>query len=324
MQFNDKIYVAGHNGLVGSAIIRQLVLQGYNNILSANSSQLDLRNQLAVQQFFELHKPKYVFLAAAKVGGILANSMYGADFIADNILIQTNVIQQAFVHKVKKLLFLGSSCIYPKMAEQPIKESYFMTGALEPTNAPYAIAKIAGIEMCKAYHAQYGCNYISAMPTNLYGQNDNYDLQNAHVLPALIRKFYEANKQQLPTVTVWGTGTPKREFLHADDAASACVFLMQHYNSPEIVNIGCGNDYSIAELAEAVKEVIEFKGEIIYDTSKPDGTKQKLLDVHKINSLGWFSSISLQSGLTKTVKNFIENYSHYTSKKQKLGIDSNV
>ncbi|MBC7536861.1 MAG: GDP-L-fucose synthase, partial [Ferruginibacter sp.] len=275
MNINDKIYVAGHNGLVGSAIYRLLQNKGFRYIITVNSSDLDLRDQTAVRKFFEAEKPQYVFLAAAKVGGIMANKSFGAEFIYDNLAVQNNVIHEAYRNGVEKLLFLGSSCIYPKHAIQPIKEEYFMTGALEPTNAPYAMAKIAGIEMCKAYQQQYGCRFISVMPTNLYGPGDNYDLANAHVLPALIRKFHEAKSNNETSVSIWGTGNPRREFLHVDDAASACLFLMQEYEDPSIINIGCGEDYSIKEMADLIKEITGYKGELFFDTQKPDGTMQK-------------------------------------------------
>ena len=287
MHFNDRIYIAGHKGLVGSALVRLLERKGYRYIITASSSDLDLRDQNAVRKFFEREKPQFVFLAAAKVGGIMANKTFGGDFIYDNLMIQNNVIHESYKNKVQKLLFLGSSCIYPKQASQPIKEEYLMTGFLEPTNSPYAMAKIAGIEMCQAYKTQYGCNFISVMPTNLYGPGDNYDLENAHVLPALIRKFHEAKLNNDETVNVWGTGKPRREFLHVDDAAEACYFLMMNYNEPAIVNIGFGEDHSIKEMAEAIKEITEYEGELVFDKSKPDGTMRKLLDSSKLNKLGW-------------------------------------
>jgi GDP-L-fucose synthase len=315
MQIHDKIYVAGHNGLVGSAIVRKLEKDGYTNIIKATSKELDLRDTAAVKLFFEKEKPQFVFLAAAKVGGIMANKMYGADFIFDNLTIQNNVIQQSYLSKVEKLLFLGSSCIYPKLSPQPINETYLMSGPLEPTNAPYAMAKLAGIEMCKAYNAQHGCNFVSAMPTNLYGTSDNYDLNNAHVLPALIRKFHEAKINNVPTVTVWGTGAPRREFLLSDDAAEACVFLMNNYNdATSIVNIGCGIDFSIKELAEKIKAVVGYTGEIVFDTSKPDGTMQKLLDVNKINNLGWKAATQINDGIQFAYNDFVEKYNFYTNK----------
>ena len=324
MNINDKIYVAGHNGLVGSAIVRILKKNGYQNIITIDSASLDLRDQQAVKKFFQKEKPQYVFLAAAKVGGIMANKTYGAEFIYDNLAVQNNVIHESYHNGVEKLLFLGSSCIYPKLAAQPIKEEYFMDGALEPTNAPYAMAKIAGIEMCKAYNAQYGCKFISVMPTNLYGPGDNYDLLNAHVLPALIRKFYEAKIHNEPTVNVWGTGNPRREFLYVDDAAEACYFLMNHYDDPSIVNIGCGQDFSIREMAETVKEITGYTGELLFDTSKPDGTMQKLLDVSKLNKLGWKHSTNLIDGLTITYKDFCNKYEYYINKKRTKTLQENV
>ncbi len=317
MNINDKIYIAGHNGLVGNAILRLLQQKGFRYIITISSAELDLRDQSAVKRFFQREKPQYVFMAAAKVGGIMANKTYGAEFIYDNLAVQNNVIHEAYRNGTEKLLFLGSSCIYPKLAPQPIKEEYFMTGALEPTNAPYAMAKIAGIEMCRAYHAQYGCRFISVMPTNLYGPGDNYDLQNAHVLPALIRKFHEAQMNNSDAVTIWGTGTPRREFLHVDDAASACVYLMENYEDPSIINIGCGEDYSIKEMAEAIKEITGFTGELVFDTSKPDGTMRKLLDVTKLNNQGWRHSVGLTDGLKETYKDFSNRYEYYTTKKQK-------
>ena len=324
MKLTDRIYVAGHKGLVGSAIIRLLNEKGYENIIVADSSELDLRVQKNVRDFFQKEKPQYVFMAAAKVGGIIANKTYGAEFIYDNLSIQNNVIHEAYLNKTEKLLFLGSSCIYPKHAAQPIREEYFMTGPLEPTNAPYAIAKIAGIEMCKAYNIQYGCRFISAMPTNLYGPGDNYNLQNSHVLPALLRKFHEAKMNSDPTVSVWGTGTPRREFLHVDDAAEACYFLMQEYEGESIVNIGCGIDHSIGEMAQAIKDITGFKGELIFDTFKPDGMMRKLLDVNKIQQLGWTHSIGLKTGLTDTYEDFSKNYAHYISKNHRGSAPVNV
>ena len=324
MNINDKIYVAGHNGLVGSAILRQLQQKGFRYIITENSADLDLREQTAVRKFFQKEKPQYVFLAAAKVGGIMANKTYGAEFIYDNLAVQNNVIHEAYRSKVEKLLFLGSSCIYPKLANQPIKEEYFMTGALEPTNAPYAMAKIAGIEMCKAYHDQYGCRFISVMPTNLYGPEDTYDLENAHVLPALIRKFHEAKIKNEASVNIWGTGKPRREFLHVDDAASACIFLMNEYDDPSIINIGCGKDYSIKEMAEALKNITGFKGKLVFDLDKPDGTMQKLLDVSKLNKQGWKHSINLLEGLTLTYEDFNNRYEYYISKKRINGLQENV
>ena len=297
MQLTDKIYIAGHRGMVGSAIHRKLVAEGFTNIIYRTSAELDLRDQKTVVDFFASEKPDYVFLAAAKVGGIVANNTYRADFIYENLQVQNNVIHQCYVHNVKKLMFMGSSCIYPKLAPQPLKEEYLLTGLLEDTNEPYAIAKIAGIKMCDAYRSQYGCNFISVMPTNLYGPNDHYDLNNSHVLPALIRKFHEAKKAQLPDVTLWGTGMPKREFLHADDLADACFFLMQQYNEPGLINIGTGIDQTIKELAGMVKHTTGYEGNIIQDTSKPDGTPRKLMDVTKLHSLGWHHTIPLAQGL---------------------------
>jgi GDP-L-fucose synthase len=298
MEKNAKIYIAGHRGMVGSAIHRHLLGKGYSNFILRTSSELDLRNQVAVDEFFETEKPDYVFLAAARVGGIIANNTFRADFIYENIMIQSNVIHASYTTKVKKLLFLGSSCIYPKMATQPMSEDALLTGPLEHTNEPYAIAKIAGIKMCDAYRDQYGCNFISVMPTNLYGPNDNYDLQHAHVLPSLIRKFHEAKKNNAAAVTVWGTGSPRREFLHADDLASACCFLMEIYNEAGLVNIGTGSDLTIGELASMIKEVVGYEGAIIYDHTKPDGTPRKLLDVSRLHGLSWKHSIELRDGIT--------------------------
>lgn len=303
MDLNSKIYVAGHRGMVGSAIVRKLKNEGYNRIITRTSSELDLRNQDAVESFFRREQPDYVFLAAAKVGGIHANNTFRAEFIYDNMMIQNNVIHCSYINDVKKLLFLGSSCIYPKFSEQPIKEDYLLTGKLEPTNQPYALAKITGIEMCNAYRSQYGCDFISAMPTNLYGPNDNYDLNNSHVLPALIRKFHEAKKQNLPNVTMWGTGKPKREFLHVDDLADACSFLMENYSGDTALNVGTGEDISIMDLAILIKRTIGYEGEIINDLTKPDGTPRKLLDVSLINSLGWKSKISLDLGINEVYQN---------------------
>jgi len=302
MNKNSKIYIAGHRGMAGSAILRRLQKEGYTNIIYRSSQELDLRNQQAVADFFSQEKPEYVFLAAAKVGGILANSTYKADFIYENLAIQSNVIHQSYKHAVKKLLFLGSSCIYPKFAPQPIKEEYLLTGTLEPTNEPYAIAKIAGIKMCQAYREQYGCNFISVMPTNLYGEGDNYDPQNSHVIAALIRKFYEAKRDGKKQVEIWGTGTPRREFLNADDLADACYFLMLHYDSPEIINIGVGEDISIKDLALLIKEIIGYEGELFFDTSKPDGTPRKLLDVSKLHNLGWRHRIGLREGIEQVLQ----------------------
>ncbi len=307
MKNDSKIYVAGHRGLVGSAIVRMLKEQGYNNLVYRTSKELDLRDNKAVDSFFAEEKPEFVFLAAAKVGGIVANNEYPADFIRDNLLIQTNIIDAAYRNNVEKLLFLGSTCIYPKMAPQPLKEEYLLTGLLEPTNEPYAIAKIAGIKMCESYNRQYGTQYISVMPTNLYGENDNFDLHTSHVLPALIRKFHEAKENNAPFVEVWGTGSPKREFLYADDLANASIYLMNNYSGNEIVNIGVGEDIAIKDLAGKIKEVVGFTGEIKFDTSKPDGTPRKLVDVTKLNSLGWKASISLDDGLKKAYNWFLDN-----------------
>lgn len=306
MEKNAKIYVAGHRGMVGSAILRKLQAEGYPNLLVRSSQELDLRNQQAVADFFASEKPDYVFLAAAKVGGIVANNTYRADFLYENLAIQNNVIHQAYLHGVKKLLFLGSSCIYPKLAPQPLKEEYLLTGLLEPTNEPYAIAKIAGIKLCDAYRDQYGCNFISVMPTNLYGYNDNYHPENSHVLPALIRKFHEAKTSGATNVTVWGTGSPLREFLFADDLANACYFLMQEYNEAGLVNIGTGHDLSIKELALLIKEVVGFTGDLVFDTSKPDGTPRKLMDVTKLHSLGWQHRIELKEGLALAYQDFLK------------------
>lgn len=304
MEQSAKIYIAGHRGMVGSGIERKLRKEGYNNIATRTSVELDLRNQQAVNEFFEKEKPAYVILAAAKVGGIHANNTYRAEFIYDNLIIEANIIHAAYLNKVTKLLFLGSSCIYPKMAPQPLKEEYLLSGYLEPTNQPYAIAKIAGIEMCDSYRAQYGCNFISAMPTNLYGTNDNYHPENSHVLPALIRRIILAKKNNEPSVTIWGTGTPRREFLHVDDLADACYFLLQNYNEQGLVNIGCGSDISIKELAELIVAEVEYQGELIFDTTKFDGTPRKLMDISKINSLGWFPLINLKEGIVKTIYEF--------------------
>ena len=313
MNPDSKIFVAGPGGLVGSAIIRCLQKNGYLNILSPFHSELELMDTNAVDTWFDKHKPDYVYLAAAKVGGIMANSTYGADFIYQNLMIQNNIIHQSHVHKVKKLIFLGSSCIYPKHCPQPMKEEHLMTGKLEPTNSPYALAKIAGIEMCWAYNKQYKTQFIPVMPTNLYGPNDNFDLETSHVLPALIRKFHEAKQTGKPSVTVWGTGSPKREFLHVDDLADACLFLMNHdfteneYLNNPLFNIGTGKELSIKELAQLIKEITEFKGEIIFDTSKPDGTLQKLLDVSKCDALNWKAAITLKNGLQKTYQWYLNN-----------------
>ncbi len=294
---NAKIYVAGHRGMVGSAILRKLEYEGYSNIVTRVSGEMDLRQQTEVNEFFRKEKPDYVFLAAAKVGGILANNTYRAEFLYDNLMMEANVIHAAYLNGVKKLMFLGSSCIYPKMAPQPLKEEYLLTGELEPTNEPYAIAKIAGIKLCDAYRSQYGCNFISVMPTNLYGPNDNYDLEKSHVLPALIRKFHEAKKNQAPEVVLWGTGTPLREFLHVDDLADACFYLMKTFNEPGLVNIGTGTDIAIKDLALLVKNIVGYEGRIVHDLSKPDGTPRKLMDVSKLNNAGWKASIGLEEGI---------------------------
>jgi GDP-L-fucose synthase len=302
MEKTAKIFVAGSNGMVGSSIVRKLKAEGYTNLLTTSSKELDLRNQQAVTDFFSKNKPEYVFLAAAKVGGIYANDKYPAEFLYDNLMIQNNVIHNAYLRNVKKLLFLGSSCIYPKLAQQPIKEEYLLTGSLEPTNEAYAIAKISGVEMCKFYKKQYGCNFISAMPTNLYGINDNFNLANSHVLPALLRKFIEAKDNNLPTVSIWGSGTPMREFLFVDDLASASLFLMQNYTDGETINVGTGVDVTIKELAETIKKIVDYKGELVFDSSKPDGTPRKLLDVSKINTLGWKHTKNLEDGIRETLQ----------------------
>jgi GDP-L-fucose synthase len=297
MEKGGKIYIAGHRGMVGSAIYRKLQQEGFTNFVTRTSSTLDLRNQQAVTDFFAEEKPDYVFLAAAKVGGIIANNTFRAEFLYDNLQIKNNVIHNAYLNGVKKLMFLGSSCIYPKMAPQPLKEEYLLTGLLEPTNEPYAIAKIAGIKLCDAYRSQYGCNFISVMPTNLYGYNDNYHPQNSHVLPALIRRFHEAKEQNAPSVTIWGTGSPKREFLFADDLAEACYYLMQNYNDPGLVNIGTGEEISIKDLALLVKKITGYAGDIDFDTSKPDGTPRKLMDVSKLAKIGWKYHTTLEDGI---------------------------
>jgi GDP-L-fucose synthase len=304
MEQDAKIYIAGHRGMVGSAIHRRLQQAGYQNFVFRTSGELDLRNQAAVRDFFEAERPDYVFLAAAKVGGIHANNTYRGEFLYDNLMIQNNVIHQSYEVGVKKLMFLGSSCIYPKMAPQPLREDYLLTGELEPTNEPYAIAKIAGIKLCEAYRSQYGCNFISVMPTNLYGPNDNYDLNNSHVLPALLRKFHEAKRNQSPTVEVWGTGSPMREFLHADDLADACYYLMLHYNEPTLINIGTGQDVTIKELAELIQRVVGYSGNLVWNTSKPDGTPRKLMDVGKLHQLGWRHSVELSEGIRQTYEQF--------------------
>lgn len=307
MEKQAKIYVAGHRGMVGSAIVRRLQAEGYTNLVLRTSKELDLREQAAVRRFFEEEKPEYVFLAAAKVGGILANNTYRGEFIYDNLMIQSNVIHEAYRQGVKKLLFLGSSCIYPKFAPQPIKEEYLLTGALESTNEPYAVAKIAGVKLCQAYCDQYGCNFICAMPTNLYGPGDNFDLQTSHVMPALIRKFLEAKAKGQSSVSVWGTGSPRREFLYVDDLADACLFLMKHYDEREIINVGTGEDISIKELAGLIKEMTAYTGTIDWDTSKPDGTPRKLLDVQRLHALGWKHQTSLKEGITKTITYYLDN-----------------
>lgn len=306
MEKNAKIYIAGHRGMVGSAIKRKLEAEGYQNIIFRTSKELDLKNQASVEQFFRKETPEYVFVAAAKVGGIVANNTYRADFLYENLMIQNNIIHQAYVNGVKKLLFLGSSCIYPKLAPQPLTEDALLTGLLEPTNEPYAIAKIAGIKMCDAYRAQYGCNFISAMPTNLYGPNDNYDLQNSHVLPALLRKFIEAKRRGDKQVILWGTGSPLREFMHADDLADACLFLMLNHNEAGFVNIGVGTDVSIKDLAHMVKGIVGFDGDIVHDLSKPDGTPRKLMNINKLHAMGWQHKITLNDGVEQVFKE-IEN-----------------
>lgn len=307
MRKDAKIYVAGHRGMVGSAIVRALTERGYENIVTKTSKELDLRNQSEVNQFFRSEQPDFVFLAAAKVGGIQANNTYRAEFLYDNLMIAANVIHAAYENEVEKLLFLGSSCIYPKLAEMPLKESALLTGSLEPTNEPYAIAKIAGIKLCEEYRHQYGCNFISAMPTNLYGPNDNYDLQNSHVLPALIRKFHEAKVNDLPTVEVWGSGKPMREFLHVNDLADACLFLMENYDGKQHVNVGSGIDVSIKDLAELIKKTVEFEGDLTFDTSKPDGTPRKLMDVSALANMGWEYQIQLEEGIRSVYHAFKES-----------------
>lgn len=305
MDRNARIYVAGHRGLVGAAIVRKLTAEGYGNLLLRTSGELDLRDQAAVAAFFAAERPDYVFLAAAKVGGIVANNTYPAEFIYDNLMIEANVIHSAYRTGVSKLLFLGSTCIYPKMASQPIREEYLLTGPLEPTNEAYAIAKIAGISLCRSYNRQYGTRFIAAMPTNLYGPNDNFDLEKSHVLPALIRKFHEAKVAGAPTVTVWGTGTPLREFIHVDDVADAALYLMRHHEGDDIVNIGSGEEISIRDLALLVKKVVGFEGELVFDASKPDGTPRKLSDVSRLHSLGWRHRIGLEDGVRETYEWFV-------------------
>ncbi len=308
MEKSSKIYIAGHRGMVGSAIHRKLISEGYTNIITRTSKELDLRNQTLVDAFFQTEQPEYVFLAAAKVGGIMANNTYRADFLYENLQLQNNVIHAAYVNKVKKLMFLGSSCIYPKLAPQPLKEEYLLTGTLEPTNEPYAIAKIAGIKMCEAYRAQYGCNFISVMPTNLYGINDNYHPENSHVLPALIRRLHEAKVNNAAHVEIWGTGSPLREFMYSDDLADACYFLMMNYNEPDFINIGTGHDLSIKDLAGLIKHVLGYEGAITFDTSKPDGTPRKLMDVSKLHSLGWKHKVELAEGIEMAYEDFLKKF----------------
>ena len=312
MNKSDKIYIAGHRGMVGSAICRTLEKAGYTNLVYRTSKELNLINQADTNAFFEKEKPKHVIVAAAKVGGILANNIYRADFLYDNLMIASNVMHAAHVNGVDKLLFLGSTCIYPKMAPQPLKEEYLLTDVLEPTNEPYAIAKIAGIKLCENYKRQYGCNFISAMPTNLYGPNDNYHPENSHVLPALIRKVHEAKANNTPSITIWGTGSPKREFLHVDDLAEGCLFLMNNYDGEQFVNLGTGVDVSILELTELIKEVVGYEGTIEKDTTKPDGTPRKLTDVGLVHSLGWKHKIDLKNGLKSVYQDFLDNIDHYT------------
>lgn len=316
MEHSANIYVAGHRGMVGSAILRQLRQQGYKRLITRTSSELDLRKQAAVAAFYEAEKPDYVFVAAAKVGGILANNTYRAEFLYDNLAIELNLIHQAYLHGVKKLLFLGSSCIYPKLAPQPLQESSLLSGPLEPTNEPYAIAKIAGIKLCEAYWDQYGCRFISCMPTNLYGPNDNYDLQNSHVLPALIRKFHEAKVRGDAQVPIWGDGSPRREFMHVDDLAEACVYLMNHYEEKQFVNVGVGEDISIRELALLVKEIVGFEGELVFDTSKPTGTPRKLMDVSRLFATGFRPKIELEAGIRQVYADFRANYERYVAGKR--------
>lgn len=304
MEKSSRIYVAGHNGMVGSAIVRKLKSEGYNNLLLKTSSEVDLRDQAAVESLFAGEKPDYVFLAAAKVGGILANDKYRADFLYDNLMIESNVIHQSHLNKVKKLLFLGSSCIYPKLAPQPLKEESLLSGYLESTNEPYAIAKIAGIKLCENYRRQYGCDFISAMPTNLYGPNDNYDLNNSHVIPALLRKFYEAKINQKPTVEIWGTGNPLREFMHVNDLAEACLFLMTHYSSDVFINVGTAQEISIKNLAKLISKLMDYEGQIVFNTDKPDGTPRKLMDTSRIQKLGWKPKVNLEEGLKHVIKDY--------------------
>lgn len=308
MKKDSKIYIAGHRGMVGSAIHRKLQENGFTNFVLKTSQELDLRNQQAVADFFQIEKPEYVFMAAAKVGGIIANNTYRADFLYENLAIQNNVIHSSYENEITKLMFLGSSCIYPKLAPQPLKEEYLLSGFLEETNEPYAIAKIAGIKLCEAYRTQYGCDYISVMPTNLYGPNDNYDLQNSHVLPAMIRKFHEAKVSENQEVSIWGTGSPMREFLHADDLAEACVFLMENYSQPEFINVGTGMDVTIKELAETVKGIVGFEGNLNWDTTKPDGTPRKLMDVSRLHAQGWKHKIDLKEGISLAYQDFLEHH----------------
>ena len=311
MNKHDKIYVAGHRGMVGSAIVRKLEKEGYQNIVVRTSAELDLRNQEAVAEFFQQERPDYVFLAAAKVGGIMANNVYRAEFLYDNLQIQNNAIHNAYLAGVKKLMFLGSSCIYPKMAPQPLKEDYLLTGPLEYTNEPYAIAKITGIKMCENYRKQYGCNFISVMPTNLYGPNDNYDLNNSHVLPAMIRKFHEAKIEDKPSVELWGTGSPLREFLHADDLAAACIYLMKNYDEEQFINIGVGEDISIKNLAELIKDIVGYEGTINWNTDKPDGTPRKLMDVSRLHNMGWRHRYTLAEGIKQAYQDFLTKIEEY-------------
>ena len=311
MKKTDKIYVAGHRGMVGSAIVRRLQSEGFENLMLRTSKELDLRNQAAVADFFAAERPDYVFLAAAKVGGIMANNIYRADFLYENLQIQNNVIHNSYLTGVKKLMFLGSSCIYPKLAPQPLQEESLLTGTLEETNEPYAIAKIAGIKMCESYRRQYGCNFISVMPTNLYGPNDNYDLQNSHVLPAMIRKFHEAKTDNKPFVELWGTGAPLREFLHADDLADACVFLMKNYNEEPFLNIGSGTDLSIKALAELIQHIVGYEGDLRWNTDKPDGTPRKLMDVSKLHNMGWKHRYNLEDGIKMAYQDFLSKVEEY-------------
>ena len=317
MNYTDKIFIAGHSGLAGSSLLRLLQQKGYKNIITRSSAELDLREQLSVREFFAKEKPQYVFLAAAKVGGIWANKTYPAEFIYDNLMMESNIIHESYRNGVSKLLFLGSSCIYPKLAPQPLKEEYLLSGYLEKTNEAYALAKIAGISLCQSYQRQYGCRFISVMPTNLYGPGDRYDLQNSHVLPALIRKFHEAKINGEDKVTVWGSGNPRREFMHVDDAAAACLFLMKEYEDPEIINIGTGTDNTIAEMALLIKDITGFSGKLVFDESKPDGTPRKLLNVDKINALGWHAAIELEEGIRNTCEDFARRYQFYITQKEK-------